>query len=292
VDQRTPIVDMIVPVTPKGAVDDPQALPERVRTPSVLNPSTATELITRMDHYGIDQSIVPARRYGPIWGLSYESVRDFVAEYPTRLFATAGIDPLDRMPGVRRFEQAVTDYGFVGAHTYSSWSGVRADDRLYYPYYAKAEELGVPIQIECMTAAGKRSLPSLGHPRYLERVANDFPGLQIVATHTGYPWERELVAVAEFRPNMYIGCNCPPPRLWPPEILSFIKGTGYGSESLGAARDTGDLRTSDRCLFGSNYLSIDLDTALPAIEALGLPDNIRAALMGLNAARLYRLGPP
>jgi uncharacterized protein len=289
VDQRSPIVDVVVPVTPKGAVADPASLPERIRTPSVLNPLTATELVARMDHYGIDQSIVPARRYGPVWGLSYESVRDFVAEYPTRLFATAGIDPLERMPGVRLFEEAVRDFGFVGAHTYSSWSGVRADDRLYYPYYAKAEELGVPFQVESMAA--KRGL-SLGHPRYLERVSNDFPDLKLVATHTGYPWERELVAVAELRNNMYIGCDTLPPRLWSPDLIAFITGTVGSHPKEPAASPDGDLSTSDRCLFGSNYLSIDLDTALPAIETLGLPDANRAALMGLNASRLYRLGPP
>src|ERR1700722_10114150 len=114
-------------------------------------------MLARMDSFGIGQAIIPARRYGPQWGLSYTGLHEFVTRAPNRLFATAGIDPLDRMPGVRRFEEAVRDLGFIGAHTYSSWSGVTADDRLYYPYSAKAEELGVPFQVECMAAKGAKS---------------------------------------------------------------------------------------------------------------------------------------
>lgn len=194
--QRIPIVDTLVPMTPAGAIRDLNDVPGHLQTPSIRNPLTLEQMLARMDGFGIGQSIIPARRYGQQWGLSYEGVRDFVAGAPTRLFATAGIDPLDRMPGVRRFEEAVRDFGFIGAHTYSSWSGVTADDRLYYPYYAKAEELGVPFQVECMAA---KQAMSTGHPTYLDRVATDFPGLKLVATHTGYPWERELVAYAEFR---------------------------------------------------------------------------------------------
>lgn len=284
---RPAIVDFLVPMTPKGAVD-PDTVPARLRTPSILNQLSSDELVARMDHFGIGQSIIPARRYGPHWGLDYAKLRDFVAEKPGRLFAVAGIDPLERMPGVRRLEEAVRDWGFIGAHTYSSWSDTPADDRLYYPYYAKCEELGVPVQIECMNA---KTMISHGHPAYIERVAVDFPGLKIVATHTGYPWNRELVAVAEFRSNVWIGCDGFPPVLWPEDLLNFIKGETFRGVRLSLENSGfgGASPTSDRCLFGSNYLSIHLETALPEIEKLGLDDNLWAKLMATNARDLYQL---
>lgn len=288
---RPAIVDIVVPMTPAGSVD-PNDLPERMRTPSVLNQLTPEQLLERMDSFAIGQAIVPARRYGPAFHLSYEKVRDFVATNPTRLFATAGIDPLDRSGGVRLFEEAVRDWGFIGAHTYSSWSDIPADDRLYYPYYEKCEELAVPFQIECMNAKG---MISHGHPRYIERVATDFPGLKVVATHTGYPWERELVAIAEFRANVYIGCDTLPPRLWSADLLAFIKGETYGSiATLGHTpqrlKET-RIPTIYRCLFGSNYLSINLETALPDIDKFGLDDETWARLMASNARELYSLPP-
>jgi predicted TIM-barrel fold metal-dependent hydrolase len=284
---RPGVVDAVLPVTPPSAVRDPDALPPDLRTPSILNPITATDLITRMDHYGISQSIIPARKYGQRWAVSYESVRDYVAEYPKRLFATAGICPLSRMEGVRRFAEAVNDFGFVGAHAYTSWSGVTIDDRLYYPYYAKAEELGVPFQIEIMSG---KLRPSYGRPEYLDQVASDFPDLQIVAAHTGYPWERELVAMAEFRGNVSIGMDTMMPSAWAPELIDFINGTTLAGAALARFSIFADvLRTSDRSIFGTNYLSTDIDALFPEIDALGLEEAIRIKLMTSNARRVFKL---
>lgn len=174
---RPRYVDAIPRVTPPAAVADPDALQSDLRTPSILEPLTATQVIARMDKYGIAQSIIPARKYGQLWGVPYAALRDFVAEHPERLFATAGICPQSKMPGVRQFEEAVRDFGFVGAHAYTSWSGVPINDRLYYPYYAKAEELGVPVQLEIMSGKmrqsfGRPHLPrpgSCGLPRPADR---------------------------------------------------------------------------------------------------------------------------
>ncbi len=218
-------VDAILPVAPAAAVEDPSLLPADLRTPSILNPISPTDLIARMDTYAIAQSIIPARTYGQRWGVSYESLRDYVAEYPQRLFATAGICPLSRMDGVRRFEESVRDFGFVGVHAYTSWSGVPINDRLYYPYYSKAEELSVPFQLETM--GGKQRMWQ-GRPEYLDQVAADFPDLQLVAAHAGYPWEREVVGMAEFRTNVYIAMDTLMPNAWTDDLLAFIRGTGYG----------------------------------------------------------------
>jgi len=284
---RPRAVDAILPVTPAAAVSDPDLLPPDLRTPSILNPMSPDELIARMDRHGVAQSIIPARKYGPRWGVSYDSVRDYVATHPQRLFATAGICPLERMDGVRRFAEAVTDYGFVGAHTYTSWSNTRIDDRLYYPYYAKAEELGVPFQIEVMSGKTRHSD---GRPEYLDQVATDFPGLQLIALHTGYPWERELVGMAEFRSNVSIGCDAVLPSRWPTDILNFVRGTTMAGEMIPAAAVfSGVLRTPDRSIFGTNYLSMDIEKAFPEIDALGLPEDIRAKLLTENARRVFKL---
>lgn len=284
---RPAIVDYLVPMTPKGAVD-PDELPARLRTPSIVNQLSSDELIAWMDSFGIGQAIVPARRYGSLWGLDYATVRDFVAEKPGRLFAAAGVNPLERSPGVRRLEEAVRDWGFLAAHSYSSWSDIPADDRLYYPYYAKCEELGVPFMVECMNA---KLMISHGHPQYLERVARDFPDLKLVATHTGYPWNAELAAVAEFRNNVYIGCDTLPVAAWPQVLVDFINGNTYRGirTSYEKSGFTSSLPTTDRCMFGSNYLSIHIESALPGIDALGFSDEQWAKLMAHNARRLFGL---
>jgi predicted TIM-barrel fold metal-dependent hydrolase len=284
---RPRAVDSILPVTPPVSVTDPMSLPPELRMPSILAPLTATELVARMDRYGIAQSIIPARKFGQRWGVPYEHLRDFVAEYPDRLFATAGICPLERMPGVRRFEESVRDFGFIGAHAYTSWSGVPISDRLYYPYYAKAEELGVPFQLEIMSGKIRQSF---GRPEYLDQVASDFPDLKIVAAHTGYPWERELVATIEFRSNVYLGMDTIMPNKWGPELLDFVNGIGLaGWMRTRAAVLAGSNGTSDRAVFGTNYLSMDIDDVFDEIDALGLEESVRTRLMTDNARALWRL---
>ena len=283
------VVDIILPVTPEGAVDDPAALPTELRTPSILNPLTPQQVLSRMDRHGIAQSIIPARRYGQAWGVSYEAVRDFVAAAPRRLFATAGVSPLSKMDGVRRFAEAVRDFGFVGAHAYTSWDRLPIDHRLWYPYFAKAEELEVPFQIEVM---GGKSRPSGGRPIYLDRVAEDFPDLKLVATHTGYPWERELIGICEFRPNVYIGYDTLMPHLWAPELVAYARDDNFAGRNVRRMYRGGPqvgVLPSERILFGTNYLSMDIETVFDEVAAHGFSREVLQKLYTTNARRLYRL---
>lgn len=286
------IVDIVLPVTPAGAVENPDELSAELRTPSILNPLTPQQVLDRMDRYGISQSIVPARKYGEAWTLSYEAVRDFVAAAPTRLFATAGISPLAKMEGVRRFEEAVRDFDFIGAHAYTSWARVPIDHRLWYPYFAKAEELEVPFQIEIM---GGKTRPSGGRPKYLDQVAEDFPHLNLIATHTGYPWERELVGICEFRKNVYIGFDTLMPHLWAPELIAYARDENFAGRNARKMYSGGprvDVLPSDRILFGTNYLSMDIETVFDEVAELGLSDHVLRKLYTTNARNLYNLPGP
>lgn len=286
------VVDIILRVTPAGAVRNLEALPAELRTPSVLNPLTPQQVLDRMDRYGISQSIIPARKYGEAWGLSYEAVRDFVAAAPTRLFATAGISPLAKMDGVRRFEEAVRDFGFIGAHAYTSWARVPIDHRLWYPYFAKAEELEVPFQIEIM---GGKTRASGGRPVYLDQVAEDFPDLKLVATHTGYPWERDLIGICEFRPNVYIGYDTLMPHLWAPELIAYARDENFAGRNVRRMYRGGPrvaVLPSDRILFGTNYLSMDIDTVFDEVADHGFSDDVLSKLYTTNARKLYGLPSP
>lgn len=285
------VVDIILPVTPAGAVPDPSILPSSLQTPSVLNPLEPAQLLERMDKYGISQSIVPARKYGEEWGLSYAATRDFVAAAPTRLFATAGISPMSKMEGVRRFNEAVRDFGFVGAHAYTSWARVPIDHRLWYPYFAKAEELGVPFQIEVM---GGKTRPSGARPKALDQVAYDFPDLKLIATHTGYPWERDLMGMTEFRPNLYIGYDTLMPHLWARELVEYANDENFAGRGLRRMKASNPdlLLPSERILFGTNYLSMDIDSVFDEVAALGFADEVLQKLYTDNARRLYSLPRP
>ena len=156
--------------------------------------SGAPELLEKMDEVGIERALVPAIT-GRAWEVSCEYVRGLVETSPSRLYGTAGIDPSDITKGVQKLDRAVRELGFVGAHSFPHWFGLAPDDRAYYPFYAKCVELDVPVQVH-VGSSYYPSMRDVGRPETIDAVAVDFPDLRLVAIHTGYPWERELVSVA------------------------------------------------------------------------------------------------
>jgi len=112
----------------------------------------------------------------------------------------------------------------------------------------------------------------VGRPIYLDRVALDFPELVIVGGHIGYPWTDEAVALATKHENIYIDTSAYTVRRYPPALIDYIRSNGAA-----------------KVLFGTNYPMIAPEKALEGLDALGLTENIKAAFLGTNAARIFRL---
>ena len=227
-------------------------------------------LIEAMDSAGVEKALIKSQAAGS-WEVSYEAVHDIVAQIPERLRGLAAIDPRDVMGGLRRLEFAVLDLGFVGAHSFPHWFGLPPDDRTYYPFYAKCVELDVPMQVQAGQAF-QSGLRSVGRPAHFDAIAVDFPELRLVATHTGYPWERELISVAWKHPNVYIGADSHNPARWAHELVDFIRVDGR-----------------EKVLFGTNYPVIGFQDALDGVAALGFDDGTRSLLLSENARRVYAL---
>jgi predicted TIM-barrel fold metal-dependent hydrolase len=264
-----------VPFTPEAkrtAYSHPELKASYLRHGMWDKEFTAEDLVRRMDSAGIDKALVPAPA-GCAWEVPYALVAEMTSRCPGRLFGLAGIDPRNVMSGVVKLERAVTKDGFVGAHIYPHWFGLAPDHRAFYPFYSKCVELDVPVQIQ-VGLSHQASMPSLGRPDAVDRVAVDFPELAIIGIHVGYPWEREMITVAWKHPGVYIGVDGPMhPRDWPRDLVQFI-----------ASRDG---RT--KVLFGTNYPALDFTDALDTINGLGFDDETRACLFRENAKRLYDL---
>ena len=82
--------------------------------------------------------------------------------------------------------------------------GIPASDRRYYPLYAKAAELDIPVRMySSMNYATDRPY-DLGHPRHLDQVAIDFPELTIIGGLGGWPWVNEMVALVRRHPKLHL----------------------------------------------------------------------------------------
>lgn len=235
---------------------------------------SADEFVSKMDEHGIDQVFVPALKFGnPDGGMEidvpHEMVAELASQYPERIKGMAGINPREGMDGVATLEEYVEDHGFVAALLEPYGWDRPINHRQYYPFYAKCAELGVPVVMQVGHSAMK--MPSkLGKPLLLDDIALDFPELDIVGGHTGWPWSKELEALAWKHDNLYLGATAHAPKYWEENVVNFIRSRGR-----------------DKVVFGTDYPVLDYPETLEQIDDLGLEPAVERKLLYENARELF-----
>ena len=247
--------------------------------------AAADAMVSRMDALGVATLLLPVGDVGPHGRLSatdfdhvatrWDELEQLVVDHPGRFAGLHLVDPSSGMAGVehacRRLEQDRSVVGFY-LHTHS-WDRP-FDHADYYPWYALASELDVPVAMQAGTSGGL--MPSAcGQPIGIDRPAMYFPGTRFVLSHTGWPWVTEAVAMALKFPNVHLGTGAYPPRHWDPAVLSFLRGPGR-----------------HKVLFATNFPTVGHHRALAQIAELDLPADTEAALLGGTARRVFtRLAP-
>jgi uncharacterized protein len=103
-------------------------------------------------------------------------------------------------------------------------------------------------------------------------VAADFPELQIVGAHPSYPWQDEMLAVAQHKTNVWVDLSGWSPRLWSPALRDAVLGW-----------------LQDRALFGTDYPFITHARWRKAFLAHEPSDEVVEKVTRANAARLLGL---
>ena len=238
------------------------------------------EIIEKMEEAGIDKAFLIAARAGRVglpgcYHMPYSVVADACAKYPERFYGLAGIDPFEGMDGVRAFEDAIKNMGFVGAHLYPHWYELAPDHAKYYPFYAKCCELNVPIQMQVgqsMVYSQEYRTKSVGQPIALDAVACDFPELKLIGIHVGIPWHDEMISMAWKHENIFIGCDAHRPKYWPKSFIHYLNSYGQ-----------------DKIIFGTDFPVLEFKKTIDDIDALGLKSEVRKKLLRDNVARIYEL---
>ncbi len=235
------------------------------------------DFIARMDELGIDKALICAiitwsyRGQHPIEQTAVEEVVEVSDQYPDRLFGLYGVNPMTAMAGVAELERAVKEHRFKGVHIHPHGFDMAPDHAYYFPFYAKCQELGVPVVVSMGHTLDIMPIEN-GRPIRLDRAAIYFPGLAFVLTHTGWPWVEEAIAMAWKHPNVFLGTSAYAPKYWKPEMVKFINSHGQ-----------------DKVMWGTDFPLIDHAESLGQIDALGLRETSKAKLLHDNAARVFGL---
>jgi aminocarboxymuconate-semialdehyde decarboxylase len=266
-----------------------------------------------MDAAGIDQQVLTmttpgthveqTRRGVRLARLVNEALAEVGRRYPQRFAALATLPLQSVRASVRELEYAVTSLGLRGAMLFSNVNGTPLWDRRFWPLYAKAEELDVPLLIHPTTpghfrgADPYRLVPLIwfcadtaaaAAGLVLAGVYEDFPRLKIVLGHLGgvLPYlaervERGWTAYEECRRHV---------RRTPVEHFKRMYYDTVNFDPL-ALRLAYDWAGPSRLLLGSDYPHQigDLNRCAPAIASLRIPERAKRQILGENARALFRL---
>jgi len=198
-----------------------------------------------------------------------------VCRMSDRFVGFASVDP-HQPDAPAQLREAVEGLGLRGLKLAPSLQAFFPDDRrLAYPVYEVAQELGIPMVVH----AGMTWEPGvrLGYSQVmrLEAVAADFPGLNLVVAHMGWPWVLEAVTLALKYPNVYLDTSC----LYFDNPRDFIRHVFTRQISLTWVERT--LR--HQVVFGSNYPRVEIKNMAAAVRELGLSEGCLRLIFSENA---------
>lgn len=254
----------------KSATASPEELDKLLKEIAANFTQTPEQFARDMDDAGIE------------WGLVDSDDNDKTAELlsklPGRLKGMTTFDPFSGMKAVNEVERAVKELGFVTIYASPYKWGIKADDSRFFPVYAKAVELKVPVFI--YTAMNYRTdlAMDVGRPLYLDTVARAFPEMKIVASCGGWPWVPELIGVARRHRNVYIDTSSHRPK--------YLAVPGSGFEML---LQFGNTLLQDRIVFASGVGDLGLPIGQIVQEMRGLPlkDSVKEKWLYHNAMSLF-----
>lgn len=218
--------------------------------------------------------------WGAVFAGDADKTAAVVRKYPDRFVGTVILNPHDGMKAVRELERAVKELGLKCFYASPFRFGIRANDRRFYPLYAKAAELNIPVQIYT-TMTYRTDYPmDIGRPLYVDDVAMDFPELKIVAGLGGWPWVPEVIGLARRHQNLYISTAAHRPK--------YFATPGSGWEML---MQYGNTLLQDRIVFASSWMTYSLPIKQVVEEMLALPlkDSVKEKWLYHNSRRLFGL---
>lgn len=254
-----------------------QGIPLKIRRDPEDSFVDRAGMLARMDELAIRTLVLPSAEAGERAGpTDYEpfttpgaEVRELARRFPGRFAGLVTLDPSHGMIGVERAAARASEPGFIGLHLHThSWDRP-FDHRDFYPFYALAADLDLPVVVQA-GASGGRMASECGRPIGIDRPALYFGRVRFVLSHTGWPWVDEALAMALKHPNVWLGTAAYPPHHWSPDLVRFIDGAGRG-----------------KALLGTSFPTVGHRHALARLDRLGLSGEARRELVGGAARRVF-----
>ena len=282
------IIDCRCRLTIEGAAEyfvDRVTLAGKLEGVPALSQRTIEAFFAELDAAGVTTAVSvsglnPGARLGrfdlPARTTSNDVMAAVQRAHPGRFIGVAGIDVSNTMhDAMTELARCVDDLGLFAVFIEPGRApGCNLDDKRLYPLYAFCEAKGVTLIPQTSGLLGG-TLVDYANPKYIERVAEDFPGLNIVCGHGCYPFVREAILVASRRSNVWLA----------PDSYVFH----LGRDDWIHAVNHNLLGFASRFLFASAYPLDALKPQLDRFLGLGWKEELLPKLLWRNAADALRL---
>jgi len=252
------------------------------------------QLVKKMDRLGIDISVVISSI-----DLPDELLAEMIERYPDRLigftYGFPSLDPNLTEKELGALDRGIKDFGFKGIKLLPLFQALPFDSPALRPILEKANELGVPVMLDCWGIAGFE--PVTTDPRFeglkaYEGITSDYHNLFRLTSSN----------LLDSLPNLtIIAAHCGGNAFLFPDVIGEKKmkqiyfDTGavhskYGLKRIGMAID---LIGAEKILFGSDDWIVNChctqEIMLNAIKQLGLKEEDERRILGENAAKILNL---
>ncbi len=172
-----------------------------------------------MDRFGVDRAMTN------VGNETRDEPRRAVRDHPDRFLAALEVDPRRGMDEIRRIRSFHEEYGLVALSTFPAGYRTAINAAPYYPIYALAVELDLPIFIT-VGVPGPRLPMEPQKVEYLDEVCWFFPELKVVMRHGAEPWEALAVKLMLKWPNLYYSTSAFAPKHYPRAIIDYANTRG------------------------------------------------------------------
>jgi len=186
----------------------------KLDTVPALTARTTEAFFAELDHAGVSIAVSvsgfnPGAKLGrfdlPARTASNDLMAQVQAAHPGRFVGVIGLDASNTMHNaLDELKRCVDELGLFAAFIEPGRApGCNLDDRQLYPIYEFCESRRVTLIPQTSGLLGGKLL-DYANPKYIEQVAEDFPGLNIICGHGCYPYVREAIVMSCRRNNVWL----------------------------------------------------------------------------------------
>ena len=246
---------------------------------------TVPGLLAELDRQGIDRGVLLQLETAPTIEETLREGAEKLTESRGRLLRTSTVDPTRGEAEVAHaLELWEGQQDLVALKLYPGYRFFYPHDRRLDPLYEFARRRKLPVMIHQGDTLYPAGVVKYARPIEVDEVAVRFRDVSFVLCHLGNPWVSETAEVVYKNPNVYTDTSG---LLGPPRLPYFDKMVALAQRRLTELITF--VGAPDRILYGSDWPLESIETAARLVDGIDFPAKDRAAILGGNARRLFRL---